>query len=91
VQVSKVRSALTSKGFREQMGDHIFLIYHDLNGLRTSVRTKLSHGAKPKDLPSAMQSKMARQCGLSRSEFASLVSCSMSQSDFDNNRLWQAI
>ena len=33
MHVRKVRSTLKSKGFQERMGDHIFLIYHNLNGL----------------------------------------------------------
>ena len=83
MQVRKVRASLANKGFREKPGDHVFLIYHDLDDRQTGIRTKLSRGSRPKDLTPAMQSTMARQCGLSRPEFESLVDCSMSRDDFE--------
>ena len=84
MQVRRVQASLTNKGFREKHGgDHVFLIYHDSDDRKTSIRTKLSRGSRPKDLKPAMQSTLARQCGLSNREFKSLVDCSMSRDDFE--------
>ena len=87
MQVRKVRSSLKNKGFRERFGHHVFLVYHDPRGLRTGIITKISHGASPKDLPSAMVGTMAQQCGLSIKEFRSFVECTMTYADFEKRRL----
>ena len=79
MQVRKVEVSLTNKGFRENPGDHIFLIYHDLDDRQTGIRTKLSRGSKPKDLSPAMQSTMARDVNAGAGS-TSYVSISMRSS-----------
>ena len=83
-------ASLKNKGFSERSGDHVFLVYHDPQGRRTGIRTKISHGSRPKDLPSAMVGTMAQQCGLSIKEFRLFVECTMTYEDFERVRVGAA-
>lgn len=76
---NKALKNLKNKGFtiaKYKSVDHHYLeFYH--NDLLI-LHTKLSHGSK-KDLDSYLIKKMSDQCKLSKSEFAELVNCTLSQ------------
>jgi hypothetical protein len=44
-----VEGALKAKGFVRHEGDHAFFIYYSLDGKKTPVRTKTSHGSGHKE------------------------------------------
>ena len=75
-----VEAALEKKGFKLASGDHNFFTYHTQSGQKTSVFTKTSHGSGYKKLTEKPVSLMAKQCGLTSSQFKSLVACPLSQS-----------
>ena len=73
----KVVATLKSKGFSEEPGDHIILVYYTTDGRKTNARTFTSHSPKMRDISDALLSQMARQCKLTRSEFLELADCPM--------------
>jgi predicted RNA binding protein YcfA (HicA-like mRNA interferase family) len=78
----EVESALLKKGFRKADGDHHWFVYWSLDGRKTTVRTKTSHGST-KDLGDGLLKEMARQTRIQKAEFLNLVDCPMSQQQYD--------
>ena len=78
-----VESSLTKKGFQKSEGDHSFFTYHLAVGGKTSVWTKTSHGKGKKTLGDSLTTQMARQCGLTHSQFKLLIEYPMSRTDFE--------
>jgi hypothetical protein len=80
---AKVISALKTKGFVEEPGDHIILVYYTASGKKTTARTMTSHSPKMKDISDPLITQMARQCKLSKSDFLALVDCPMTREKFE--------
>lgn len=78
-----VEAALAAKGFERDLGDHRFFVFHTIEGLRTPVRTKTSHGTSTRSIGDELLSQMARQCKLSRKDFILLVDCPLSREDYE--------
>ena len=78
----EVEAALQKKGFREVEGDHHWFLYWTSDGLKTTIRTKTSHGAT-KDLGDGLLAQMARQLRISKSEFLQLVDCPMTREQYE--------
>lgn len=78
----KIESAISSKGFRIDNTKHCHFIYYTIDGLRTSVKTHTSHGAKG-PINDFLISQMARQCKLQRSQFVDLVNCPLSREAYE--------
>ena len=64
-------------------GDHSFFTYYTLDGQKTSVWTKTSHGSSYKTLGDQLVSLMAKQCGLNKCQFARFVECPLSREEFE--------
>jgi predicted RNA binding protein YcfA (HicA-like mRNA interferase family) len=79
---SQVESALRQKGFAPVRKDHNYFVYINLDGTRTTIKTKTSHTKKMKDIPDNLLAQMAKQCGLSKSDFLKLVDCSLDQQQY---------
>lgn len=79
---NKALKNLKSKGFsiaKHKSVDHHYLeFYH--NDLLI-LYTKISHGSK-KDIDSYLIKQMSDQCKLSKSDFAELVNCTLSQEGY---------
>lgn len=79
---NKALKNLKNKGFsiaKHKSVDHHYLeLYH--NDLLI-LHTKISHGSK-KDLDAYLIKKMSDQCKLSKSDFAELVNCTLSQDNY---------
>lgn len=79
-----VESGLLNKGFRKDNADHHYFIYYSIDGKKTPVKTKTSHGsAKYKKLGAPLLSQMARQCHLSKQDFEALVKCPLSREVYE--------
>ena len=76
IKSKTARKALLKKGFCEVNGDHRFLIYIQ-NGLKTDIRTKLSHNHE--ELNDSLISKMKEQVGLSKEDFLGVIKCDISR------------
>lgn len=84
LQKRKVVSALTKKGFeKDNEGHHVYLRYRFLNGGKSGIRTRVSHGSKSRDLSNHLIARMSQQIKLTKKEFLELISCSMSQCDYE--------
>ena len=61
-KVRQVIAGLKSKGFVENReGHHVFFIYETIDGLRTEVRTRVSHQSGGGDISDNLIGAMARQ------------------------------
>jgi len=75
----KIHNSLMKKGFRVDQTHHeMFWLY--IGGKKTSIRTRISHGAK--DYGDSLLSCMAKQLHLIRSELDDLISCPLSADDY---------
>lgn len=80
----RVVAALRKKGFeKDKDGKHIVLAYRFLDGTPSKIKTHVSHGSKRSDLSDHLIAEMSRQIKLPKKEFVDLVSCSMSQADYE--------
>lgn len=78
-----VEAALQKKGFVMSSGDHSAFTYHTRAGQKTSVWTKTSHGSSHKTLGDGLSSKMGKQCGLTKMQFAQLVECPLTRGELE--------
>ncbi len=76
-----VDKGLLKKGFVKSERDHTYYTFHTTSGVKTSVFTKVSHGAR--EISDNLLSKMSRQVRLSRSEFDELIDCTISRHDYE--------
>ncbi|MGN0084390.1 MAG: hypothetical protein ACI38S_02280 [Atopobiaceae bacterium] len=73
---------LTKKGFVLCEGDHHYLHYVTLDGKKTGIRTKISHGSH-KDITSGLVSAMATQCKLTTHDFVEFAKCHIDQNQYE--------
>lgn len=79
-----VKSSLRKKGFVEDVsGKHISYSYDMSNGIKTRIKTYVSHGRESEDLDDFLVSKMAKQINLTKREFGDFVSCKMKQPKYE--------
>jgi hypothetical protein len=74
IERETIRAALTRKGFREKSAGHIQL-YLFVDGKKTSVFTRLSHGSGHREYSDDLVGMVARQIGLTKGEFVEFVDC----------------
>lgn len=77
--VREMKRALLSKGFKAFDGDHDQMILF-VDGKKTSVFTKFSHGAKEYRDP--LLAQVAKQVGLPRGKFEDLVDCPLGEEEY---------
>ena len=73
---------LTKKGFAQDNGDHLYLTYVTIEGKKTAIRTKVSHGSKS-DITTSLVSAMARQCQLTTQQFKEFAECKLTQQQYE--------
>lgn len=73
---------LTKKGFEQDERDHLYLCYVRADGLRTTIRTKVSHSSR-NDIHAGLVAAMARQCRVSTQQFKMLAECTISQQQYE--------
>jgi hypothetical protein len=70
-----IQGALVAKGFIKDNTDHkMFWLY--LDGKKTSVRTKISHGEK--EIDDFLIGQMSKQIRLKKPQFVDFVKCPLS-------------
>ena len=79
----EVERSLARKGWRRRASHHVYYRYVTLAGRLTTIRTKISHGSRSRQLSRPLVARMARQCHLTNEEFERLVACPMSQDAFE--------
>ncbi|WP_048046507.1 hypothetical protein [Methanosarcina mazei] len=86
----KISSALKTKGFKEEETHHTYFWFY-YNGLRTHIKTRISHGDG--EYGDGLLSAMKKQLYLnSMNDLENLIECPMSQEDYieqllDKNQL----
>lgn len=77
----KIAAALLKKGFQAEMGDHTYFSFY-FNGIKTAVRTKMSHGAK--SISGSLIGCMKRQMKLETSEqFKNFINCPLKKEQYE--------
>ena len=79
----KVEESLKRKGFRQDDRHHHMFVYHTRSGLKTPIRTRTSHGSKPKRLSAPLVSAMAKQTKLTTEQFRELVECPLDAATYE--------
>ncbi len=78
-----MEASLLAKGFELDERDHHYFIYHASDGTRTPVKTKTSHGSGSKTLGEPLLAQMAKQCGVTKPQFVSLVDCPLDRDAYE--------
>lgn len=78
----EVEASLLGKGFRESPGDHRYFIYWSRDGRKSMAKTKTSHGSG-RDISDDLLSQMARQSGVTKSNFLKLVDCPLQPPEYE--------
>ena len=74
-----VEKALLCKGFEKRESHHTFL-HLFVDGKKTRVWTKISHGSK--DISDPLLGQMSRDLAISRRDFEDLVDCPLSREEY---------
>ena len=74
-----VASGLQKKGFVAEHNDHVFYTLY-VNGVKTAVYTKISHGEK--EIVDPLLGVMARQLKIIKSQLVNLIECPLTQPEF---------
>ena len=74
-----VTKALKKKGFEESNGDHKFLVLH-IDGKKSQVHTKISHGAKT--YTGQLMKMLKDQLRVGNTELRGLLDCPMSHEQY---------
>jgi len=74
-----VGTSLTQKGFRSHNRSHVYY-YLYVDGVKTDVRTMISHGEK--EIDDNLLSLMARRLKLTKKLFADLIDCPLSYEQY---------
>ena len=77
-----VQRGLQKKGFTARQNDHTFFYYKTLEGQKTDVWTKVSHGSK-KDIDDSLITQMSHQCKLQRKDFIALINCPLKREKYE--------
>ena len=79
LKISDINKALLKKGFFSQESDHTFF-YLFVNGQKTSIWTKYSHGEK--EIGNPLIAQMASQTKLEKDQFMDLIRCPLSKEKY---------
>ncbi|MBY6273821.1 MAG: type II toxin-antitoxin system HicA family toxin [Caldibacillus debilis] len=74
-----IEAALLKKGFQRVVSHHIYYFLY-VDGKKTSIRTKISHGIKEYD--KSLLSQMAKQLKLPNEMFVNFIKCPLSYEDY---------
>jgi len=72
----ELRAALEKKGFKRRNGHHTFYTLY-VNGKKTSIRTKISHGSR--DYGPNLLRQIGRQLRLSSRDLEDFVKCPLTE------------
>ena len=79
-----IDASLKRKGFKRDDRDHHYYIYHNLAGLKTIRKTKMSMGTAYKTIGDPLLGQMARQIGVTKPKFLELVDCTLDQAGYES-------
>lgn len=78
-KVKDIEMALQKKGFQLKQSHHRFFVFQ-VEGKKTSIRTRLSHGAKEYD--DHLLGQMAKQVKLPKEDLLRLIDCPLSEEEY---------
>lgn len=83
IKIKTFEHILMRKGFRKRSGDHNFYYFY-LNGIRTNIRTKTSHGRSGhsnREMTPYLENKIRQQIHLTKEQYQSFVDCPLKEKD----------
>ena len=81
IKTKDIHKALTGKGFRVVESHHEMLWFF-VQGRKTSIRTRLSHGSDEYD--DGLLGLMAKQLKLKRADLDRLIECPLTEKEYVN-------
>jgi hypothetical protein len=81
IKTKDIHKALTGKGFRVVESHHEMLWFF-VQGKKTSIRTRLSHGSEEYD--DSLLGLMAKQLKLRRADLDRLIECPLTENEYVN-------
>jgi hypothetical protein len=79
IKTNDIRNGLIRKGFVQDNRHHKYYIMY-VDGVKTKVRTRISHGES--EINDALINKMKKQVHLSKEDFFRLVECPLSKEGY---------
>ncbi len=80
LKTRKVDTALQRKGFvKDNEGHHVYYYFY-IEGKKTKIKTKISHGVS--EISENLISLMSRQVKLKKKQFVDLVECPLTQQKY---------
>ncbi|MDV0445367.1 hypothetical protein MmiAt1_09420 [Methanimicrococcus sp. At1] len=74
---------LEQKGFQKKSGDHNFYYFY-LDGIRTNIRTKTSHGSSgrsAREITPYLENKIRNQMHLTKEQYQLFIDCPLKEKD----------
>lgn len=84
-RIRKAETALLQKGLQRNNSHHRQFQYYTLQGVKTQIRTKMSHSGRGADLSVRLLMMMARDLKLSLKQMESFVECTMTQEQYEEH------
>lgn len=78
-----IEAALERKGFVADDTHHTIFVYWSVDGKKTPIRTRTSHGSSHKTIGDSLLSQMAKQVKLTNKKFLELVDCTLDQVGYE--------
>jgi len=78
-----IETNLLKKGFIKKDKDHSYYYYHTIDGKKTAIFTKISHGEK--EINDYLISCMSKQLKVKKDFFIEFVSCTKNQIDYNTH------
>jgi hypothetical protein len=84
-KTSDIDYALSRKGFLKESASHHLMYWFYLNGKKTSIRTKMSHGES--EIGNPLISRMSHDLRLTKAEFLSFIECRINGDVYRNKMI----
>ena len=84
IKAKLIDSGLCRKGFVKDDRNHRVYTYETINGQKSTTQTMMSHSNRESsDIHDNLVAAMARQCGLTKSDFIKLIQCPLSRDEYE--------
>jgi len=79
-----IEASLEGKGFVRVETHHHLFVYWTIDGKKSRLRTRTSHGSSTKTIGDSLLAQMAKQVGLTKVQFIGLIECPLSRQAYEN-------
>jgi len=80
-KTKQIMKGLEKKGFKKVSTHHHIFFYYTLQGVKTSIRTKISHGKREYD--DILLKQISKQLKIEKGELDQLIDCPLGQKEYE--------